>query len=152
MGERCGQVSHRPDLRDGGNILGESLMQQLGPKVRIGTGAGQANTMGAWAEVMAEVLFDSKWAMVAYMLVDVLPGFLVLGTINLDLGIGPLDQEVRKWKSQGTFQGGSELEFDDTGHTKYCPFNFKKGQRVSVRTARIGSVGHNIEFQLQIFD
>ncbi len=125
-------------------------MQFVGPKVRIGTGAGSPNTMGAWSVVMAVVPFDSSWAQYAYMLVDVLPSGLVLGSINLDLGIGPIGAEVRKWKSQFTQQGGSELEFDDCGHTKYLPYNFKAGQTVSVRTARIGSVGHNIEFQLQI--
>lgn len=125
-------------------------MQQVGPKVRIGTGVPR-NEPGAWAEVMAVVEFDSKWVQIAYMLVDVLPSGLVLGSINLEVGIGPLGLEERKWKSQATFQSGSELEFDDSGHVKYIPFNFKKDQRVSVRTAHFGSVGHNIEFQLQIF-
>ncbi len=128
------------------------MSQQLGPKVRIGTGFPPLNNVGAWAEIMDAVLFDTVWAQVHYMFVDVLPSGLVLGSLNFELGIGPLGAEVRKWKSMGSFQGGSELEFDDSGHTFYLPFSFRKDDRLSGRFAGINqSFGHNIEIQLQIF-
>ncbi len=128
------------------------MTQQLSPKVRIGTGFPPLNNVGAWAELIAVVAFDTKWAMVHYMFVDVLPSALVLGFLNFELGIGALDQEVRKWRSMASFQGGSELEFDDSGHTFYLPFNFRKNDRLSGRFAGINqSFGHNIQIQLQIF-
>ena len=122
-------------------------MQQLSPKVTIGTGFPPLNNVGAWAELIDVVEFDSTWAMIHYWFLT-----LTHGSLQLEIGIGVLDSEVRKWKSQATFQGGNELEFGDSGHTKYIPFNFKKEQRVSGRFAGINqSFGHNLEIQLQIF-
>lgn len=117
---------------------------------RIGTG-GAPNLVGDWAVLIPEVTDQSIWAMIHYWFVDVLPSATVMGTVQLELGVGPIGEEVRKWKSFLTFQSGSELEFDDSGHTKYVPYNFLKGQQISGRYARLGSVDHNLEIQLQIF-
>ena len=125
--------------------------------VRIGTGVPR-NQVGAWAVLIPVVTDTSIWCMIHYWLVDVLPLGMVVGGINMEMGISPAGSDPnapgvsqRAWRSQATFQSGSELEFDDSGHTKYCPFNFQRDIQVSCRTARFGSVGHNIEIQLQLF-
>ena len=71
---------------------------------------------------------------------------------NLEIGIGPLDEEIRKWKSFAAFISGSGLEFDDTGITRYIPFTFRKDDRISARVAGISAnFGVAWEIQLQIF-
>lgn len=123
------------------------MSQQLSPKVTIGSGFPPRNNVGAWEQLIAVVEFDSRWAMI-HWLGSPQPGV----STNLEIGIGALDLEVRKWKSYAGFVSGSGLEFDDTGHTKYIPFNFKKDDRVSGRVAGISAnFGTAIEIQLQIF-
>lgn len=120
--------------------------------VRIGTGFPPKNNPGSWAVLIPVVTFTSVWCMVHFMFVDVLPSALVLGSIQLELGIGPTGKEVRAWKSIAGFSGGSELEFDDSGWTKYVPFNFQRDVQVSARFAGINqSFGHNLEIQLQLY-
>jgi hypothetical protein len=103
--------------------------------------------VGLWAELIEVVEFDSKWTMIHY-LGSPQPGV----TANLEIGIGGLGAEVRKWKSFASFISGSGLEFDDTGITRYIPFNFKKDDRVSGRIAGISAnFGVAWEIQLQIF-
>lgn len=122
------------------------MSQQLSTPTTIGTGFPPKNNVGDWTLLIASADFDTKWAMVHYFFVD------NMGALNLEIGVGLLDQEVRKWKSIGTFAGGNALEFDDSGWTKYIPFNFKQGDRISGRLAGINqSFGHSIEIQLQIF-
>ena len=128
------------------------MSQQLSPKVRVGTGFPPKNNVGAWAVLIPVVTKTSVWAMAHYMFVDVLPSGLVLGSIQMELGIGPTGNEVRAWRSLATFAGGSELEFDDSGITRYVPFNFQRDVQISARFAGINqSFGHNIEIQLQLF-
>lgn len=128
------------------------MSQQLSPKVKVGTGFPPLNNVGAWAVLIPVVTKTSVWALAHYMFVDVLPSGLVLGSIQLELGIGPTGDEVRAWKSIATFAGGSELEFDDSGITRYVPFNFQRDTQISARFAGINqSFGHNIEIQLQLF-
>lgn len=120
--------------------------------VRIGTGFPPKNNVGAWAVLIPVVTKTSVWGLVHYMFVDVLPSGLVLGSVQLELGIGSTGNEIRKWKSLASFQGGSELEFDDSGHTKYVPFQFPKDAQISGRFAGINqSFGHNLEIQLQLY-
>ena len=132
-------------------------MIQSHTPVRIGTG-GAKNLPGAWAVLIPLITKTSIWSLVHFWQVDVLPSATVIGSMNLELGIGlsgsdPNDPGAtqRAWKSMFTQQGGSELEFDDSGHTKYVPFNFQKDLQVSARFARIGSVDHNVEIQLQLY-
>lgn len=128
------------------------MSQQLSPKVRVGTGFPPKNNVGAWAVLIPVVTKTSVWCMVHYMFVDVLPSGLVLGNLQFELGIGATGSEVRAWKSLATFSSGSELEFDDSGKTTYCPFNFQRDVQISARFAGINqSFGHNIEIQLQLF-
>lgn len=123
------------------------MSQQLSPKTTIGTGFPPKNNVGGWEELIDVVEFDTKWAMIHFFF---LTG--TFGNLNLEIGIGPLNEEVRKWKSFPTFINGANLEFDDSGPTKYIPFNFKKNARVSGRLAGINqSFGQSIEIQLQIF-
>lgn len=123
------------------------MSQQLSPKVTIGTGFPPKNNVGAWAALIEVVEFDTKWAMIHFFFLS-----LTFGNLNFEIGIGPLDAEVRKWKSFPTFINGANLEFDDSGPTKYIPFNFKKNDRISGRFAGINqSFGHSIEIQLQLF-
>ncbi len=123
------------------------MSQQLSPKVTIGSGFPPRNNVGAWELLIPVVDFDSRWAMV-HWLGEPQPG----ADTNLEIGIGALDEEVRKWKSLAGFTSGSSLEFDDTGHTQYIPFNFKKDDRISGRIAGITvNFGTAIEIQLQIF-
>ena len=123
------------------------MSQQLSPKVTIGSGFPPRNNVGDWAELIDVVEFNTKWAMI-HWLGEPQPG----SDTNLEIGIGPLDGEIRKWKSFAGFTSGGSLEFDDTGHTKYIPFSFKKDDRVSGRIAGISAnFGVAIEIQLQIF-
>lgn len=123
------------------------MSQQLSPKVGLGSGFPPRNNVGAWAELIDVVLADSKWAMIQYF-GSPRPGV----NSNLELGIGPLGEEVRKWKSFAGFTSGLALEFDDTGFVKYIPFTFRKDDRVSARVAGISAnFGTGIEIQLQIF-
>ncbi len=132
-------------------------MIQSHTPVRIGTG-GAANLVGAWAVLIPVVSAKSIWSMIHYWQVDVLPSATVIGSHNLELGIGAVGSDPndpgateRAWKSNFGNASGSELEFDDSGFTKYVPFNFPKDTQVSARFARIGSVDHNFEIQLQLF-
>ncbi len=119
--------------------------------VRIGT-AGIKNQVGAWGVLIPTVDATSVWAMFHIFFVDVLPAALVMGLVNIELGIGPTGQEVRAYKSLLGSAGGSELEFDDSGWTKYLPFTFKKGVQISCRIAGINqSFGHNLDIQLQLY-
>lgn len=123
------------------------MSQQLSPKTVFGTGFPPKNNVGDWAELIEVVEFDVRWAMFHYFFTTG-----TFGSINLELGIGPLGAEVRKWRSVATFWSGGSLEFDDTGPTRYVPFNFRKDDRVSVRAAGINqSFGHGLVGQLQIF-
>ena len=123
------------------------MSQQLSPKVIIGSGFPSRNNVGAWAELIPVVEFESRWAMI-HFLGSPQPGV----STNLEIGIGPLDEEIRKWKSFAAFISGSGLEFDDTGITRYIPFTFKKDDRISGRMAGISAnFGSAIEIQLQIF-
>lgn len=123
------------------------MSQQLSPTVIIGSGFPSRNNVGAWAELIDVVEADSKWAMI-HFLGSPQPGV----DANLEIGIGALDEEIRKWKSFASFTSGSGLEFDDTGITRYIPFTFKKDDRISGRVAGISAnFGVAWEIQLQIF-
>ena len=132
-------------------------MIQSHTPVRIGTG-GAPNLVGAWEVIIPQVTAQSTWSLLHWWFVDVGPLVVVIGTINMELGIGtvgidPNDPGAteRVWKSLIGFGGGSELEFDDSGFTKYLPFNFPRDSQVSGRLARIGSVDSNLEIQLQLY-
>lgn len=123
------------------------MSQQLSPKVSVGNGFPPRNNPGAWVELIPVVEFTTKWAMIFHQWTSG-----SFDDANLEIGIGPLDEEVRKWKSFASFSSGGLGEFDDTGHCKYIPFNFKKDDRISVRMAGIRSFfGVTLEIQLQIF-
>jgi len=134
-------------------------MIQSHTPVKIGTGFPPKNNVGAWSVLIPLVTNTSIWCMVHYWFRDVLPSATVMGLLNMEMGIGKSGSDpnvagatARAWKSQLTSQGGSELEFDDSGHTKYVPFNFQKDVQISCRFAGINqSFGHNIEIQLQLF-
>ena len=84
-------------------------MIQSHTPVRVGTGFPPKNNVGAWSILIPVVTKTSVWAMAHLMFVDVLPSGLVLGSIQLELGIGPTGSEVRAWDSIAGFAGGSEL-------------------------------------------
>jgi len=132
-------------------------MIQSHTPVRIGTG-GADNLVGSWVVLIPQVTAKSIWSMIHFWWVDNLPSATVIITSNLELGIGAVGSDPndpgateRAWKSICTSAGGSELEFDDSGVTKYVPFNFPKDVQVSGRVARVGSVDGNIEIQLQLY-
>lgn len=132
------------------------MIQSHSP-VRIGTG-GARNLPGAWVVLILDVTKTSIWSLMHYWHVDVLPSSPVIATINLEMGIGAVGSDPndpgateRSWKSLITFAGGSELEFDDSGVTKYLPFQFPREKQVSCRLARIGNVDANIDIQLQLY-
>lgn len=123
------------------------MSQQLSPKVTVFNGFPPRNNPGAWVELIPVVDANSKWAMISWQWTS---GAFDDG--NVEIGIGPLDEEVRKWKSFIGFSSGGAGEFDDTGHVKYIPFNFKKDDRISVRMAAVNKFfGVDLEIQLQIF-
>jgi len=132
-------------------------MIQSHTPVIVGTGVPE-NQVGDWSVLIPVVNAKSIWSLFHYWQTGVPPGTVVITTINLELGIGPVGVDPndpgvteRAWKSLIVFASGSELEFDDSGVTKYVPFNFPKDRQVSCRTARIGSVGANLEIQLQLY-
>lgn len=123
------------------------MTQQLSPKVGLGTGFPPKNNVGAWAELIDVIEFESRWAMIAFFFTTG-----SFGNLNLELGVGPLGEEVRKWKSIGTFINLFTADFDDPLAVRYVPFTFRKDDRVSARVAGINqSFGHGVEIQLQIF-
>jgi hypothetical protein len=124
------------------------MSQQLSPKLIVGNGFPPRNNPGPWQELIDVVEFDTRWAMISWFWIPT-SGH---DDGNIEIGIGPLDQEERKWKSFCGFTSGGGLEFDDTGHVKYIPFNFKKGDRVSVAMAGVRAFfGVTMEIQLQLF-
>jgi len=114
--------------------------------VIIGTGTSP-NLVGDWSVLIPLVTNTSVWAVIHYWFTSAAS----YSAVQLELGIGPTGSEVRKWKSFWSGQGGNDLEFDDSGHTKYIPFNFPKDVQVSARFARLGSVTLNLEIQLQLY-
>lgn len=124
-------------------------MIQTGIAFKVGTGV-PTNQVGAWSIVIPTVDVTSRWCNYYMSMRDVLPSGMVGGTINVELGIGDPGLEQRRWNSIANIGGGSELEFDDSYWSIYLPFTFRKGETVSVRTARLGSVGHNVDFQLNL--
>ncbi len=125
-------------------------MIQSGIVFKLGTGV-PTNQVGAWSIIIPTVDVTSRWCQYYMSMRDVLPSGMVGGTINLEFGIGDPGTELRRWKSIANFGGGSELEFDDSYWSVYLPFVFRKGDTISVRTARLGSVGHNVDVQLQLY-
>lgn len=115
--------------------------------VTVGT-AGVKNVMGAWHLLIPEVEADSIWCLVQASIVSD-----AFDTITLELGVGLTGEEVRRWKSFTMVSGGGgTLEYDDSWWVKYNPFRFRKGERISARTAgpNQGS-GVNADIQLQLY-
>jgi len=125
------------------------MIQTNDPVVTVvGTGAGN-NLMGAWLEVIPVVLATSVWCVMFVSRVLPVGPF---GAINLELGIGDPGLERRVWKSMCLILGGgNNLEYDDSFFSVYCPFNFQKDVRISVRTARLSSTGQTMAVQLQLY-
>ncbi len=132
-------------------------MIQSHTPVKIGTG-GARNLVGAWAVLIPNVTKTSIWSLIHYWAVNQLPQATVITTMNLEMGISAVGSDPndpgateRSWKSVWGQAGGSELEFDDSGFTKYLPFQFPRDRQVSCRLARLGSTDANIEIQLQLY-
>ena len=124
-------------------------MIQTGIAFKVGTGV-PTNQVGAWSIVIPTVDVTSRWCNYYMSMRDVLPSALVGGTIYVELGIGDPGLEQRRWNSIANIGGGSELEVDDSYWSFYLPFTFRKGETISVRTARLGSVANNVDFQLNL--
>ncbi len=132
-------------------------MIQSHTPVRVGTG-GDRNLVGPWTVLIPAVTKTSIWTMAHWWWAENLPSAAVITTAQMEMGISAVGVDpndpgatVRSWKSVIGFAGGSELEFDDSGFTKYLPFQFPKDSQVSCRLARIGSVDGVLELQLQLY-
>lgn len=125
-------------------------MIQTGSVFRIGTGV-PTNQVGAWFVVIPTVEATTVWCAYFMSARDVLPSAMAGGSVNVELGVGGPGLERRRWRSILNFGGGGELEFDDSYWSVYAPYTFRKGETISVRTARHNiSVGLNVDFQLQL--
>lgn len=119
--------------------------------VRIGN-SGVPNLPGLWHLLIPSVDRTSVWCVYQGSGVDVLPSAPVHQSVNLELGVGPVGFEVRRWKSIFRQSGGSELEFDDSWWVGYVPYNFRAGEAISARIATVPSpIGVNINLQLQLY-
>ena len=125
-------------------------MIQSHTPVIVGTGT-PFNQVGAWHELIDVVLATSVWTMFQGSRTTSFPSGTVMQSLNFELGVGPLDEERRVWKSMFLATTGSELEYDDSWWVRYVPFNFPKGSRITCRTATIGSVPQLNAFQLQLY-
>jgi len=125
-------------------------MIQSHTPVIVGTGT-PFNVVGAWAELIAEVTATSVWSLFQASRTTSFPSGTVMQSLNFELGIGPLNEERRVWKSMFLSTTGSELEYDDSWWVRYVPFNFPKGARITCRTATIGSVVQLDAVQLQLY-
>ena len=112
--------------------------------------SGTNNLPGAWGVLIPEVTTKSVWVVAQMSPTTAAPSGTVMATMNLELGAGPVGEEVRRWKSLAYIMGGGgELEFDDSFAVKYVPFNFRKGEQVSARIAAISFVA-TIKAAIQI--
>lgn len=125
-------------------------IQQNAVRITVGNGAGN-NLMGVWVQLIPVVNVDSVWCVLE---MEKKPEGGTYNSLNIDVGykVDGLGAEIRAWKALTKFTRGNSLEHDDSwGWQTGLPYQFRAGDEVLMRTARIGSINQNIDVIIQLY-